>query len=75
VAVLGPVVVALLLTPWRDRLAAADNALILVVVIVAVATAGYRWAAAVCALASALAFDVFLTRRTARSGSPGPATW
>ena len=44
-AVLGPVVVALALTPWRDRLAGADDALILVVVIVAVATAGYRWAA------------------------------
>lgn len=62
VAVLGPVAVALLLTPWRDRLAGADDALILVVVIVAVATAGYRWAAAVCALASALSFDFFLTR-------------
>ncbi len=62
VAVLGPVVVALLLTPWRDRLAAADDALILVVVIVAVATAGFRWAAAVCALAAALSFDFFLTR-------------
>ena len=62
VAVLAPVAVALLLTPWRDRLAAADNALILVVVIVAVATAGQRWAAAVCAVASALAFDFLLTR-------------
>ncbi len=62
VAALAPVVVALLLTPWRDRLAAADNALILVVVIVAVATAGQRWAAAVCAVASALAFDFLLTR-------------
>ena len=62
VAVLAPVAVALLLTPWRDRLAAADNALILVVVIVAVATAGHRWAAAVCAVASALSFDFFLTR-------------
>jgi K+-sensing histidine kinase KdpD len=62
VAVLVPIVVALLLTPWRDRLAAADNALILVVVIVAVATTGYRWAAAVCAVVSALSFDFFLTR-------------
>ena len=61
-AVLGPVVVALALTPWRDRLAGADDALILVVVIVAVATAGYRWAAALCALSAALSFDVFLTR-------------
>jgi len=62
VAILAPVVVAALLTPWRDRLAAADNALILVVVIVAVATAGQRWAAAVCAVVSALAFDFLLTR-------------
>jgi len=61
-AVLGPVVVAAALTPWRDRLAAADNALILVVVIVAVATAGMRWAAAVCALSAALSFDFLLTR-------------
>jgi K+-sensing histidine kinase KdpD len=61
-AVLTPIAVALLLTPWRDRLAAADNALILVVVIVAVATSGHRWAAATCALVSALSFDFFLTR-------------
>lgn len=62
VAVLAPVVVALLLTPWRDRLAAADDALLLVVVIVAVATAGRRWAAALCAVSAALSFDFFLTR-------------
>lgn len=62
VAVLAPIVAALLLTPWRNQLAAADNALILVVVIVAVATVGHRWAAAVCAMASALSFDFFLTR-------------
>jgi K+-sensing histidine kinase KdpD len=62
VAVLGPVVTALLLVPWRDRLAAADAALVLVVVIVAVATVGRRWAAALCALSAALSFDFFLTR-------------
>ena len=61
-AVLAPVALALLLTPWRQRLAAADNALVLVVVIVAVATSGRRWAAALCALAAALSFDFFLTR-------------
>jgi len=61
-AVLAPIIVALLLTPWRDRLAAADDALLLVVVIVAVATAGRRWAAALCAVAAALSFDFFLTR-------------
>ena len=59
---LAPVAVALLLTPWRDRLAAADDALLLVVVIVAVATAGRRWAAALCAVVAALSFDFFLTR-------------
>jgi K+-sensing histidine kinase KdpD len=62
VAAFAPVVVALLLTPWRDRLAAADDALLLVVVIVAVATAGRRWAAALCAVSAALSFDFFLTR-------------
>ena len=62
VAVLAPVAVALALTPWRARLAPADNALILVVVIVAVATSGRRWAAALCALSAALSFDYFLTR-------------
>jgi len=62
VAVLAPVVAALLLTPWRDRLATADDALLLVVVIVAVATAGRRWAAALCAVSAALSFDFFLTR-------------
>jgi K+-sensing histidine kinase KdpD len=56
------VLLALALTPWRDRLAPADNALLLVVVIVAVATSGRRWAAALCALAAALSFDYFLTR-------------
>ena len=61
-AVFAPVVVALLLTPWRDQLAAADDALLLVVVIVAVATAGRRWAAALCAVSAALSFDFFLTR-------------
>ena len=62
VAVLAPVAVALALTPWRDRLASADDALILVVAIVAVATSGRRWAAALCALSAALCFDFFLTR-------------
>ena len=61
-AVLAPVVVAAALTPWRSRLAPADDALILVVVIVAVATLGRRWAAALCALVAALSFDFFLTR-------------
>jgi len=61
-AIVAPVAAALLLIPWREHLDTADNALILVVVIVAVASTGRRLAAALSALASALAFDFFLTR-------------
>ncbi len=61
-AVAAPVVVAAALIPWRDQLDTADNALFLVVVIVAVASTGRRLAAAVAALVSALAFDFLLTR-------------
>jgi K+-sensing histidine kinase KdpD len=60
--VAGPIVVALALTPWRGSLDTADNALILVVVIVAVASTGRRFAAVVAAVVSALSFDFFLTR-------------
>jgi K+-sensing histidine kinase KdpD len=62
VAVVAPVGVALVLVPWRGRLTPADDALVLVVVIVAVATAGYRWAAALCALVASVALDIVLTR-------------
>ena len=61
-AVLAPAALAACLTPWRTRLAPADCALILVVVTVAVATSGRRWAAALCALSAALSFDFLLTR-------------
>jgi len=61
-AVGAPIAAALALIPWRGHLDTADNALILVVVIVAVASTGRRLAAAVSALVSALAFDYFLTR-------------
>jgi len=61
-AVAGPVAVAALLVPFRDHLAAANAALILVVVTVAVAATGWRLAAAVAAISAALAFDFFLTR-------------
>jgi K+-sensing histidine kinase KdpD len=61
-AVVAPIAAALLLIPWRGHLDTADNALILVVVIVAVASTGRRLAAALSALVSALAFDFFLTR-------------
>lgn len=61
-AILAPIAVAAALIPGRDSLDTADNALILVVVIVAVASTGRRLAAAVAALMSALSFDFFLTR-------------
>ncbi|MGO8872454.1 MAG: DUF4118 domain-containing protein [Acidimicrobiales bacterium] len=61
-AVLAPIATAALLTPWRGRLDTADNALFLVVVIVAVASTGRRLAAFVSALVAALSFDFFLTR-------------
>jgi hypothetical protein len=61
-AIAGPIAMAWLLVPWRTQLDTGDDALFLVVVIVAVATTGRRLAAAVAALVSALAFDFFLTR-------------
>ena len=61
-AVAAPIAVAAALIPWRDQLDTADNALFLVVVIVAVASTGRRLAAAVAAIVSALSFDFFLTR-------------
>jgi hypothetical protein len=60
-AVAAPIAMAALLVPWRDQLDAADGALFLVVVIVAIASTGRRLAAAVAAVVSALAFDFFLT--------------
>lgn len=61
-AVAVPIVVALLLVPGRGHLSTADNALVLVVVTVAVACSGYRSAAAVAAIVSAASFDFLLTR-------------
>jgi hypothetical protein len=61
-AVAAPIATAVALIPWRNQLDTADNALFLVVVIVAVAGTGRRAAAAVTALVSALSFDFFLTR-------------
>jgi hypothetical protein len=57
----APIVAALLLIPGRGHLDAADDALVLVVVTVAIASMGNRAAAAVCALVSAVSFDFFLT--------------
>ncbi len=61
-AVIAPIVIALALIPGRGHLSVADDALVLIVVTVAVASSGNRGAAALAALVSALAFDFFLTR-------------
>jgi K+-sensing histidine kinase KdpD len=61
VPVAAPIAAALLLIPGRGHLDSADNALVLVVVTVAIASLGNRAGAAVCALVSAVSFDFFLT--------------
>jgi len=62
VAALLPLAVAVLLIVGRGHLSAADDALVLVVVTVAVASSGRRGPAALAALASAASFDFFLTQ-------------
>ncbi len=57
-----PIAVALLLVPSRGHLSAADDALILVVATVAIASWGNRAAAALAAVVSAASFDYLLTR-------------
>lgn len=61
-AVVVPILVALALVPSRGQISAADGALVLVVVTVAIASFGIRGAAALAALVSAASFDFFLTR-------------
>ena len=61
-AVIVPIAVALLLVPSRGHLGPADDALVLVVVTVAIASRGNRGAAAVAALVAAASFDFLLTR-------------
>jgi K+-sensing histidine kinase KdpD len=61
-AVFVPIGVALLLVPSRGHLGPADDALVLVVVTVAIASWGNRGAAALAALVAAASFDFFLTR-------------
>jgi K+-sensing histidine kinase KdpD len=56
------VAVAALLILGRGHLSSADDALVLVVVTVAIASSGHRGAAAMAALVSAASFDFFLTR-------------
>ncbi|GAB3174458.1 DUF4118 domain-containing protein [Streptomyces incanus] len=61
-ALAGPLLVALVLVPFRGGVSSTNLALILVVVIVAVAAAGSRLAGALAALSTAVWFDFFLTR-------------
>jgi K+-sensing histidine kinase KdpD len=61
-AVVVPIAVALMLVPSRGHLGPADDALILVVVTVAIASYGNRGAAALAALVAAASFDFLLTR-------------
>lgn len=61
-ALFVPIAVALLLVPSRGHLGPADDALVLVVVTVAIASRGNRGAAAVAAIVSAACFDFLLTR-------------
>src|SRR5277367_5823108 len=61
-AVIVPIGIALLLVPSRGHLSAADDALVLVVVTVAIASWGHRGAAALAALVAAASFDFLLTR-------------
>lgn len=61
VAVAGPVVVSVLLVPLRDQIRTSNVALVLVLVVVAAAVLGGRATAAVAALVSVAAFDLFFT--------------
>ena len=60
-AVLGPLVVCAVLSPFRDSFDNANAALLLVLLIVAVASVGIRPAGVVAAVSSAVWFDFFLT--------------
>jgi hypothetical protein len=62
VAALGPVVVALILVPFRTELHNANLALILVLVVVIAAIIGGRRAGALAALVATASFDFFLTQ-------------
>jgi Domain of unknown function (DUF4118) len=61
VAAFGPLLVAGILVPFRDDLAAANVVLVFVVVIVLAATVGTRVSGAVAAIVSAMSFDFFFT--------------
>lgn len=61
-AVVLPIIVALCLVPSRGHMGAADDALVLVLVTVAIASWGNRLAAALAAVVAAASFDFLLTR-------------
>jgi Domain of unknown function (DUF4118) len=61
-AALGPIVVAVILVPFRRELDNANLALVLVLVVVLAAIVGGRRAGAVAAIMATLSFDFFLTR-------------
>ena len=60
-ALVGPLTLAAVLTPWRESFAHTDAALALVLVVVAVAANGDRLAGVVAALSAGVWFDFFLT--------------
>src|ERR1039458_5517548 len=60
--VVAPLVVCLILLPFRDGAANTSAALLLVLVVVGVASAGDRLAGLLAALSAGLGFDFFLTR-------------
>jgi K+-sensing histidine kinase KdpD len=57
----APLVVAVILVPFRDGFPGTDAALVLIVVVVAVGAAGYQPAGVVAAVSAAAWFDFFLT--------------
>ncbi len=61
IAALGPLLVAGVLVPFRDDLAAANVVLIFVLVVVLAATVGTRVSGALAAVISAMSFDFFFT--------------
>ncbi|GAA2752334.1 DUF4118 domain-containing protein [Kitasatospora cinereorecta] len=61
VAAAAPLLLSLVLLPFRDSIANTNVALLLVVVVVAVAAFGHRLAGAVAAVSAAVWFDFFFT--------------
>jgi K+-sensing histidine kinase KdpD len=61
-AVAAPLLLTLILVPFRTSLPNTDAALVLILVVVAVAALGYRLAGVLSAVSAAVWFDFFLTR-------------